>query len=275
MNDLHRVSTDPARRLWPLDVVLAPSPASGPQRSRSMLIGIAIASAAHAGLVALALHSGPSLETWSARLALSVHAALLEARPVDVEAPPPEAPPQAPAPEPQVVRAPAAPKLPRALRANPPPSAAAAPAVAIAAGPVDLTATAIVTGSALVSNGGYSSTRGTGTGQGAGDVPGHADARPGSQPALSRGVTLDPADWHCAWPKEALALDIFEQSVVLRVVVRADGSAESVRLVSEPGFGLGRAALACARNTRFQSARDAAGRAVRATSPPIRVRFTR
>jgi protein TonB len=46
-------------------------------------------------------------------------------------------------------------------------------------------------------------------------------------------------------------------------------------LVADPGVGFGRAALACARRTHFQPARDAAGAPTAAWSSPIRVHFTR
>jgi protein TonB len=267
-------------RPTPFDVVLAVDPAAAGVRRGRVLLAAALALALHAGVIALALRSGPSLETWSARLALSVHEALLEARPVDLDATQPvePAPAQAEAPEPpplKVARAEARP----ARAPAPQPSAAAAPAIAVAqGGPVDLTASAIVTGTALVSNAGYSSAAGSGNGRGKAtgpSAPSDVGARDAARAVLSRGVTLDPTNWRCAWPREAIAQDVFERSVVLRVLVRPDGSAESAQLLSEPGFGLGRAALGCARTTRFTPALDREGRPVRATSPPIRVRFTR
>ncbi len=96
-----------------------------------------------------------------------------------------------------------------------------------------------------------------------------------SGPDRSAAVALAEEDWSCPWPAEADAAEIDEQAVVLRVVVRADGTVQSAALVSDPGFGFGAAALACARRTRFTPARDAQGKPVAARSPPIRVRFTR
>jgi protein TonB len=63
--------------------------------------------------------------------------------------------------------------------------------------------------------------------------------------------------------------------VVIRVGVRADGRAERVDVVSDPGLGFGPAAGNCALGTRFQPARNAAGEPIAATSPLIRVRFFR
>jgi protein TonB len=91
----------------------------------------------------------------------------------------------------------------------------------------------------------------------------------------SGGVSLQGQDWSCPWPAEADTEKIDEQTVVIRVVVAPDGKVESARVLSDPGHGFGPAAVACALHTRFIPARDAAGRALRAASPPIVVRFTR
>jgi TonB family protein len=61
----------------------------------------------------------------------------------------------------------------------------------------------------------------------------------------------------------------------VRVTVGPEGRVESVRLVSDPGWGFGAAAVRCARAARFGPALDLQGRPVRASSPPIRVRFSR
>jgi protein TonB len=63
--------------------------------------------------------------------------------------------------------------------------------------------------------------------------------------------------------------------VVLRVSVRSDGTADAVKVISDPGAGFGQAARACALRTRFRPALDDAGAVVAAWSPPIRVRFVR
>jgi protein TonB len=102
---------------------------------------------------------------------------------------------------------------------------------------------------------------------------GRASSSP--RPDRSRPVGLQGGEWSCPWPREADEEQIDHQVVVLRVVVREDGSVESARLVTDPGHGFGAAALACARRTRFVPARDAGGRAIRAPSPPIRVHFSR
>lgn len=92
---------------------------------------------------------------------------------------------------------------------------------------------------------------------------------------LAHPVSLSARNWSCPWPREANALGIDEQMVVLRVVVTTEGRAESVEVLADPGYGFGQAALACAERARFESATDGTGQAYTATSPPIRVRFTR
>lgn len=96
-----------------------------------------------------------------------------------------------------------------------------------------------------------------------------------SGPDLSTPVSLEGQSWSCPWPPEADSERIDEQTVVIRVVVGPNGSVTSAEIVLEPGHGFGKAAVACAMSTRFTPAHDRAGNAVRARSPPIRVRFTR
>jgi protein TonB len=88
-------------------------------------------------------------------------------------------------------------------------------------------------------------------------------------------VFLARQSWSCPWPSEAESLPVDEETVVIRVVVRPDGTAESVAIVSDPGHGFGQAAASCAMRTPFVPAHAAGGAPIRATSAPIRVRFTR
>jgi protein TonB len=116
---------------------------------------------------------------------------------------------------------------------------------------------------------------GFGRARGNGARPGLASEGLTSGPDLSTAVSLEGQSWSCPWPYEADLERIDEQTVVIRVVVDPDGFAESAEIVVEPGRGFGKVAVACAMNTRFTPAHDRAGKAVRARSPPIRVRFTR
>ncbi len=107
-------------------------------------------------------------------------------------------------------------------------------------------------------------------------------AGPELQPGTSSGsgrrpspVSLATEDWSCPWPAEADADRIDEQTVVIRVVVKAGGDPQSAAVLTDPGHGFGAAARACAMRTHFTPARDARGEPIPATSPPIRVRFTR
>ena len=94
-------------------------------------------------------------------------------------------------------------------------------------------------------------------------------------PGRSTPVGLAGQSWSCSWPSQAAALPIDEATVVIRVVVRPDGTAESVAVVSDPALGFADAAARCAMRTQFTPARSADGHPVRATSAPIKVRFTR
>jgi protein TonB len=161
-----------------------------------------------------------------------------------------------------------------------PEAARAAPLVAQAPqsnAPVDLTADTVVTGTGAAYVGGATTATGTSASPAGEARAGTRMAQGTSSTSMDRStpVTLGSGSWSCPWPPEADAEQIDEQTVILRVVVAASGDAESAAVVSDPGHGFGAAALACAMRTRFAPARDPRGAAMRATSPPIRVRFTR
>jgi protein TonB len=63
--------------------------------------------------------------------------------------------------------------------------------------------------------------------------------------------------------------------VSIIVTVRADGTPQSVKVVSDPGTGFGRAARLCALARRYTPALDRTGTPMVSATPPIRVRFTR
>jgi protein TonB len=143
--------------------------------------------------------------------------------------------------------------------------------------PVDLTADAFVTGEATAYGGGVTTPTGTSPSPGAG-APAQLDPHPATASTTldrSTPVSLATESWSCPWPREADAEQIDEQTVILRVIVTADGDSERATVLSDPGHGFGPAALACALRTHFTPARGAKGAPIRATSPPIRVRFTR
>jgi len=149
---------------------------------------------------------------------------------------------------------------------------------AVANDPVDFTGGAFVVGGAATFPGGVTSAQGKGVRPGTTTDPsatGAGDAGRGRAPSRARPVSLDQAAWSCPWPAEADAEQVNEKTVVLRVRVKADGRAEAVDVLSDPGFGFGAAARACALITRFEPARDAGGQPIAALSAPIRVHFSR
>lgn len=201
---------------------------------------------------------------------------------VDLKPPPP---PVEPPPEPQRIAKPEAP-APRVKTPSPtprdaarPPSAEPAQAGAVVtakepAAPLDFTGFDMTSGDAPRYAGGVTASTGRST-TAVNTVPeGETDGR-GKGQSHARSIQLAARSWSCPWPKEADALRIDDQTVVLRVAVDADGEVTSTELLSDPGHGFGQAALACARKARFDTARDPEGRAYAALSPPIRVRFVR
>jgi len=97
----------------------------------------------------------------------------------------------------------------------------------------------------------------------------------GGGPDHSRSARLPARNWDCDWPAQADALGIHEQAVLLRVDLDARGRANGVTILDDPGHGFGTAARRCARQARYEPARDQSGRPVASRLGPIRVRFTR
>lgn len=261
-----------------------------------LVAAIFLALALHVAVVAGALGQRPRLDGWAAEVAAQVHRELT--REVALDPPkPPDAPKAAPPPPPVAsdppVLPPPVPAKPAPERARPAakPAAAAAVLTAPAAETADLTGATIVSGQARVAPGGVTTQDGTGTTVGGHGEPAKGPAAPApaaAQPAetmhkakvepaedKSQPVSLDGDDWNCAWPDEADEAQINQQSVTIRAVVRADGSAESVTILQDPGHGFGKAAQVCAMRTKFHPALDKTGSPIRDKSPPIRLRFTR
>jgi protein TonB len=142
--------------------------------------------------------------------------------------------------------------------------------------PVDFTGSAFTVGSGASYAGG--ATTGAGTSRKAafgGVAPGGTGKGLLGIPDRARPVALDEAVWNCPWPSEADGLEVNEETVVLRASIGADGRAEHVEVLTDPGFGFGAAARLCALRTRFEPARDTAGQRIAAESPPVRVHFFR
>jgi protein TonB len=247
----------------------------GTEHRRGLIAGTLIAVALYTCALITVSQIGRTAGPWAADLAARVHDVIAAERAVDVTPTPPPPPPPAteapPAPAAHVVA-----RSPRAAHARPAAPAQAGKLAAVSSEPADFTGSAFVVGS------GPSYAGGTTTSTGTSRTPAHGAVAPGgtgsgapSAPSRARAVSLDQAAWSCPWPAEADAQQVNEQTVVLRAAVRADGRAEQVDIVSDPGFGFGAAARACALQTRFEPARDPAGQPTAALSPPIRVHFFR
>lgn len=96
----------------------------------------------------------------------------------------------------------------------------------------------------------------------------------GIGPDRSRPARPVGSDWDCKALFPAGAT-VDNATVVIVTRVRADGTPESVVVVTDPGHGFGAAARACAMRQRYAAAEDRDGRAVSASTAPFRVRFTR
>ncbi|NTX13857.1 TonB family protein [Myxococcus sp. CA056] len=202
-----------------------------------------------------------------------------------VDLKPPPLPPEPPPPAPQRV-ARADPPPPRVKTPSPAPRESSRPTPAepaqagavIAAkepaAPLDFTDFEMTSGNAPRYAGGVTASTGR-SATAVNTVPSGETQGQGTGGGRARSIQLAARSWSCPWPKEADALRIDDQLVVLRVAVDADGEVTSTELLSDPGHGFGQAALDCARKARFDTALDREGRPYAATSPPIRVRFVR
>ncbi|AGP40748.1 energy transducer TonB [Sorangium cellulosum] len=193
------------------------------------------------------------------------------------EAPAPRAAERAPA-RAAAARGPEAPDAPPAPAQAPPPAQAGQVVLAESAGaPLDFTGFDMPVGGGERYAGGVTASAGTSAqAVHASRVDRSAPpGRPQGRPSRARPVGQPAREWRCPWPREADALSVDEQTVVIRTVVRADGTVASTELLSDPGYGFGQMALACARKQRFVPAADEEGQPITATSPPIRVLFSR
>jgi periplasmic protein TonB len=239
---------------------------------------LALGSACVVGLYALGItvtgRFGRSGASVAAEMAARVHDAIAAERAVDVTPPPPPPPPAA---SPHVAEE----TVHERARVAPVRHAPAAPAqagklAAVSEAPLDFTGSAFVVGSGPTYAGGSTTASGTSRQPVTGTVaPGGTGDGSSARHSQARAVTLDQSAWNCPWPPEADARQVDQETVVIRVAVRADGRAERVDLVEDPGFGFGPAARQCALATRFGAARNPAGDPIAALSPPIRVHFYR
>ncbi len=201
---------------------------------------------------------------------------------------PPEPEPQAP-PEPVAAPKEKAPAKEEDPYDPPPPPSQAAKVLTQEPDPdepVDMTGQGFVTGDGSGPGFGMVSAAGTGktptfdrgaslSGKEGGTGKG-SNTPPPQGPDLSKAVGLvGSSAWDCPFPPEADAEQIDQAVVSIIVTVRPDGTAQSVKVVSDPGTGFGRAARLCALARRYTPALDRTGTPIVSASPPLRVRFTR
>ncbi|WP_342374000.1 TonB family protein [Myxococcus stipitatus] len=260
------------------NIVLGPPP---PQRRHALWWAVGVTASLHGVAGVMAYQAWNPGQSTAPQVAVRKQVIQVDHE-VDLNPPPPPPPPP---PQPQRV-ARADPPTPRVKTPSPAPRESARPtpvepaqagAVVAAketAAPLDFTDFDMASGNAPRYAGGVTASTGRSTTAvntvASGDTEGVGTG--GSQ---ARAIQLSARNWSCPWPKEADALRIDNQTVVLRVAVDAEGEVTSTDLVSDPGHGFGQAALACARKARFDTALDREGRPIAAVSPPIRVRFVR
>jgi protein TonB len=234
------------------------------------------------------------------RMRSEVHEYLWAIYDVDLVPPKAEEPPKPKEPEPAPVPEPA-PKIapqpantppPKADPYEPPPAAAqAAKVLTRQADPdevLDMTDRGIASGEG--DGVGYGQVAGAGTAKAptfdpnakVGGTPGGkgtgAPAAPPPPPAgpdRSRAPAPMSMDWKCDFPPEADADQVDLARVAISVTVRPDGTPLSVKVVTDPGHGFGRAARMCALGKRYNPGFDRSGAPITATTPPFYVRFTR
>jgi len=248
---------------------------------RRTLLAAAVVMGIYGGAGLLTFSTKAKLSSWSADLAARIHADLAKDRAVEMLPPPPPAEPAPPAAQRPVVSEPlvrSAGRAPRRVSRVAPAQAAAVLTRAAPEAPLDLTGNVFASGDAASFPGGATAGAGRSTAPVTGTIDVHAPAanRPTvAKASLARPVALAAGTWVCPWPSEADAEQIDQQIVVIRVRVGADGTVDSAQLVADPGTGFGGAAMTCARQTRFEPARDADGDPIASWSPAIRVHFSR
>jgi protein TonB len=95
-------------------------------------------------------------------------------------------------------------------------------------------------------------------------------------PDRSKPPGISGGSWTaCDFPAEADQDQVDFAVAVIVVTVRPDGTPMSVKVMTDPGHGFGRAARMCALSKRYTPATDRDGNAVVGTTPPIHVTFTR
>jgi periplasmic protein TonB len=268
---------------------------SGAART-GLAVGVVIATLSHGAFGGRALASPIDMRHWFEQARDEVHGYLWAAYDVDMvklkaaEPPKPEPPKPEEKPDPEQ-------PTPVAQRdstqaASPPPIAQAGKVLTALADPneaVDFTGNTFVQGDAKEYVGGVSAAAGTGTaatynpaastaGRPGGTGTGPASSAPVVQqgPDRSKPPGIAGGSWSsCDFPSEADQDQVDYAVAVIVVTVRPDGSAQSVKVMNDPGHGFGRAARMCALSKKYTPAMDRDGTPAVGTTPPIHVTFTR
>jgi protein TonB len=260
-----------------------------------LAVGFAIATLSHGAFGGRALASPVAMRQWFEAARGEIHDFLWAAYDVDMvklKAEPPKPEPPKPEDKPDPEQPTPAPRDVAPANAPPPPPAQAGKVLTAAADPnepVDLTGNTFVQGEGKEYIGGVTAAAGTGTavtynpaakvggtpgGTGTGPVSSAPKAEAG--PDKSRPPGISGGSWSsCDFPPEADQDQVDYAVVVVVVTVRVDGSAMSVKVMSDPGHGFGRAARMCALSKRYTAAMDRDGNPAVGTTPPIHVTFTR
>jgi len=259
----------------------------GKNAARGALLGLFIAVVLHGSAAARAALIPVELNAWTHRIAAAISARLVETYEVDVAKapPPPPPPPEETKPEPK--EAPPVVKEAKERPLDVAPAAAKASAVLTQQEdpnqPVDLTNSFVVGASdsfagGVTQQGGTSNSAVYNRNAIAAGVPGGTGKAPAPPPGPDRSRPAGLAgskEWRCPWPAEAEVEQIDEAFVVVQVTTRADGAADKVAVLSDPGHGFAREAKMCAMRERYQPALDRDGNPIPGLTKSIRIRFER
>ncbi len=259
-----------------------------PAEELAVIVGLAIL--LHVGAAVAGVTAGwlADMIAWNRGVREAVAAKLQQTYDIDVVKPqelPPEPPKEEEKPEPPPPVA-----TPKEIPKEAPPPAMAQAAKVLATDPdpndvLDMR-DSIVQGTGATYAGGITASTGASK-----DAVYNAAARPtgvvggtGTAPVpqvpredKSRAASLSGStDWSdCPFPAEADADQIDQAFVTLQVKVKADGSADTVSVIQDPGHGFGREARKCALRKRYSNALDVDGAPIGGQTKPFRVRFQR
>lgn len=254
------------------------------------VLGIVGALTMHAGAATKAARSFHDLRSFATRIVGEVKAKLGSEIDLDTSRPPPPPPPPPPEPEPEPPKEEPPPRAARESEPPPPPPAPAEAGKVLTAdpdpdAPVDLTDQGFVTGNADRYAGGVTSPKGTAktavydTKAVVGGVPGGTGTAPVPPPPPARDLSRPPVpigrSADCPFPAEADLEGLNHARVSVIATVNPDGTAKSVSILQDPGFGFGQAARRCAMRMPYSPGLDVNGKPVTKTTSAFTFSFRR